>query len=78
MKYGRGKTIRAINAAIRAEIPGGNEALDSLELLHHVMMRQRGATREVAQLAYDRMLGVVEAMESEVRRRYEMPGVTDL
>lgn len=35
-QYGKGKTNQAVNAAIRAEIPGGPQVLDALDLLHTI------------------------------------------
>lgn len=33
-QYGKKKSDQAVNAAIRAEIPGGSDCLDALDLLH--------------------------------------------
>lgn len=66
-KYGKNlNTHRAINAAIRAEIPGGNEALDALEAI-----RDRGADP----LAVIR--DVVKAMADEICRRYGLQPARD-
>lgn len=60
-KYGNKSGLRLINAAIRAEIPGGAEALDALDALR---------TSDNAEgLALVR--AIVDAMAAEIRRRYE-------
>ncbi|MDQ3288925.1 MAG: hypothetical protein M3Q42_11845 [Pseudomonadota bacterium] len=69
-KYVKSNAKAAINAAIRAELPGGDEALDVLERLHHRV--QETASRD-AGFALDQLRLVVAAMEAEIRRRYGMP-----
>ena len=76
-KYG-GKLAKAINRAIRAEIEGGNEALDKLTQLagpalqSHWKDRQGRDTAEaVAYFKHKRE--VVERMEAEVRKRWGIP-----
>ena len=65
---------QVINAEIRAEIPGGEEALEGLELLHKIVRRhgERGADGKatVAKVAYDVLKSVVQAMTIAVRRKY--------
>jgi hypothetical protein len=75
-KYGRSRG--AINRAIRDELAGGNELLDALELFHKIVLRlgeyeDDGKTPTVAQVAHDRLCGIANAMEAEIRRRYGMP-----
>jgi hypothetical protein len=74
-KYGRSRG--AINRAIRAEIPAGNEVLDSLELFHKIAERyplsDNSREYELAQLALDRLREIANEMEAEIRRRYGMP-----
>ena len=79
-RYGKtsGSAREAINWAIRAELPGGAETLDALELFHKIMLRvgpfeADGRTPTVAQVAHDRISAVANAMEAEIRRRYGMP-----
>ena len=63
-KYGKSKnTTQLVNAAIRAEIPGGCEALDALDEL-----RAAGNDQGLAAIRL-----VVDAMADEIRRRYDMP-----
>ena len=73
-----GSAREAINRAIRAELAGGNEALDALELFHKIVQRTGdleadGKTPTIAQVAHDRLVTIVDAMEAEIRRRYDMP-----
>jgi hypothetical protein len=75
-KYG-GSTRMAINRAIRAELAGGNECLDAMELCHKLVRRlgehePGGKVPSVAKVAYDRVAGIADAMENEIRRRYNM------
>lgn len=63
-KYGKSKnSTQLVNAAIRAEIPGGNEALDALDTL-----RTAGNEQGLAAVRL-----IVDAMADEIRRRYDMP-----
>lgn len=72
-KYGRqGKARQAINRAIRAELPGGHAALDAVEKWHGAC-HNRGWVEGVHLRAYVDLLEIVDAMEDEIRRRYEMP-----
>jgi hypothetical protein len=82
-KYGKtsGSAREAINRAIRAELAGGNEALDGLELFHKIVLRlgefeADGRTPTLAQVAHDRLAGIANALEAEIRRRYAMPEST--
>lgn len=70
-KYGGSKSRQAINRAIRAECPGGPEALDALELLYK--MSQRHGRGSEAEVGYLQVLGIVDAMEDVIRERYGMP-----
>ena len=82
--HGEGKLRQVLNRAIRAEIPGGPETLDALELAHKIL-RRTGETEAsgqptIAKVAYDRLCGIADAMESEIRRRYGLgtpPANTD-
>ena len=77
--YGNnGGTIAAINRAIRAELAGGSETLDALELMHKIVLRHGelepdGRTPTIAQVAHDRLSAIANAMDNEIRRRYAMP-----
>lgn len=77
--YGKksGSAREAINRAIRAELPGGNEALDALTLFHEMKHRldATGENRQAAdicQVAMERVAGIAAAMEREIRKRYGM------
>ncbi len=78
-KYGSAGSARLIiNRAIRAELPGGAEALDAAELFHQIVCRhgmyEPGTrTPTVAQVAHDRLAAILNAMEAEIRRRYKIP-----
>jgi hypothetical protein len=78
-RYGtNGGTAAALNRAIRAEIPGGAETLDALELAHQIVSRtgeleSDGRTPTIAQVFHDRLSAIANAMDAEVRRRYTMP-----
>lgn len=63
-KYGKSKnSTQLVNAAIRAELAGGNEALDSLDRL-----REMGNSAGLAAVR-----AIVDAMASDIRRRYDLP-----
>jgi len=74
-KYG-GKTGEAINRAIRAECPGGDEAIATMTLARQMCQRHgyedsRGQPSALAALL-GQIMGIVDAMEDEIRRRYDM------
>ena len=76
-KYG-GKLAKAINRAIRAELPGGNEALDTLTHLagaaRHSHWKDRAGRPTPEAAAYLRhQREVVEPMEAQVRRKWGIP-----
>jgi hypothetical protein len=76
-KYG-GKLPKAINRAIRAEIPGGNEALDKLThlagpALHSGWKDPKGLPTPEAAAYFKHQREVVERMEAEVRRKWGVP-----
>ena len=43
-KYGKTKSAQAINAGIRAEIPGGADLLDALGIIHPLSTQTTGET----------------------------------
>ena len=76
-KYG-GKLPKAINRAIRAEIPGGNEALDKLTLLagaarHSGWKDKAGHDTPEAIAYFKHQREVIDKMTAETRRRWGLP-----
>lgn len=70
-KYGKNKnTPNLMNAAIRAECPGGNEALAALDRLRALAA---ASGTEDAQAGLAAVRSIVDAMAAEIRRRYDMP-----
>ncbi len=80
-KYG-GKLAKAINRAIRAEMPGGNEALDRLTDLAGPAWRsgwvaKNGKHTPEAVLYQKHKRDVVDKMEAQVRRQWQIPPAVD-
>jgi hypothetical protein len=76
-KYG-GKLPKAINRAIRAEIPGGNEALDKLTQLagaarHSGWKDFEGNSTVEAKAYFRHKRDVIDRMDAEVRKRWGVP-----
>ena len=76
-KYG-GKLAKAINRAIRAEIPGGNEALDKLTVLAGAARQSHWKDDEgdhtVESKAYYRhQRDVIDVMEAKIREKWDIP-----
>ena len=76
-KYG-GKLAKAINRAIRAEIAGGNQALDKLTELagaaRHSGWKDRSGRDTPEAAAYFRhKREVLGPMDAEVRKRWGVP-----
>jgi hypothetical protein len=76
-KYG-GKLAKAINRAIRAELPGGNAALDKLTALagparHSGWKDRRGIPTPEATAYFKHKRDVVDRMEADVRQRWGIP-----
>lgn len=72
-KYG-GRLDEAINRAIRAECPGGNEALDTMTLIKQ-MLDRHGWTGPDGKptplsMAFRRVREIVEAMDEAVCHTY--------
>ena len=75
-KYG-GKLAKAINRAIRAELPTGNAALDLLTRLsgpaaHSGWTHPNGAPTDEAS-AYHKQARVVGQLEAQIRKKYGVP-----
>src|SRR5258708_27088908 len=73
-KYG-GKLPKAINRAIRAEIPGGNEALDKLTDLAGAARQSHwkdhaGNHTAEASAYYRHKRDVIDVMDAQVRRKW--------
>lgn len=80
-KYG-GKLAKAINRAIRAEVPGGNQALERLTELagaaRHSGWKDRVGRDTAEATAYFRhKKDVVDRMDAEVRKRWGVPADDD-
>lgn len=73
-KYGKSTAEQAINAAIRAELPGGSELLDALEIAHKAAGRKDDPAAATVGRILTALRGAKAAMEAEIRRRYGMPG----
>src|SRR5688572_20844500 len=76
-KYG-GKLPKAINRAIRAEIPGGNEALDRLTHLAAAAKQSHwhdkaGRPTPEAEAYYKHQRTVVARMDEQVRKTWGVP-----
>ncbi len=75
-KYG-GKLAKAINRAIRAEVKGGNEALDKLTELagpaRHSRWKDSSGHDTAEAAAYYRHQEVIARMDAEVRKRWGVP-----
>jgi hypothetical protein len=76
-KYG-GKLAKAINRAIRAELPGGNEALDKLAHLAAPILQagwkdRQGKPTPEATAYFKHKREVVEKMEAQVRKNWGIP-----
>src|SRR5689334_2077336 len=75
-KYG-GKLAKAINRAIRAEIPGGNEALDQLTNLAAAAKQSHwhdkaGRPTPEAEAYYKHQRDVIGRMDAQVRRTWDV------
>ena len=76
-KYG-GKLAKAINRAIRAELPGGNEALDKLTHLAAPILQagwkdHHGNPTPEATAYFKHKRNVVDRMEAQVREKWGIP-----
>lgn len=69
-KYGVRGSVGAVNAAIRAEIPGGANVLDALTALHPALRRLSGRTRRDLEATFERLQSARAAMVDDVATRY--------
>jgi len=73
-KYGKGSGKDLYNRALRAELPGGNILLDTIETLH--LMQGRTLSRECRKFigSYSALLALIKStMGEEINRRYSEP-----
>jgi hypothetical protein len=80
-KYG-GKLDKAINRAIRAEIPGGNEALDELTVLAGAARqsgwkKKNGKPTPEAETYFKHQADVIEVMTAQVKKKWKIAGGGD-
>ncbi len=74
---GDGSTHKLVNKAIRAEIPGGNYALDGLWELHRPvrsLKQNESPFRHDAQAAYDSLRKVIGGMSDLIAHKYQFGG----
>ncbi|MBR2694155.1 MAG: hypothetical protein IKE69_08070 [Thermoguttaceae bacterium] len=67
-KYNRPHPNQAINAAIRAELPAGNEVMDLLALVGRENFRKPAKYQTI----YDGLLTVRQRLADEIARRYNL------
>ena len=73
-KYGKGSGKDLYNRALRAELPGGNILLDTIETLH--LMQGRTLTKECRKFIgnYSDLFALIKSvMGEEISRRYSEP-----
>lgn len=71
-KYGDKKRTLAINAAIRAEIPGGSELLDLVHLANHLHEVAEDSERPKLGEVLSGLKRVKKSMFLEICKRYEI------
>ena len=75
-KYGKGSGRGLVNRAIRAELLGGNEALDALKAIHdaelHFASNPAKCAAELSR-AHTLVSELVRKLSNEIARRYELP-----
>lgn len=77
--YGKtgGDPRQAINRAIRAELTGGAGILDLLPIVRHMAQvegwKDAKGEPSPAAMIYERVAAIADELETEIRRRYEMP-----
>jgi hypothetical protein len=78
-KYGKSKNSKQlINAAIRAELVGGNETLEAQTVADNLMLRARSdrappIVLDQVQENLAAVQAIAAAMRAEIRKRYGMP-----
>lgn len=73
-KYGNKNRNNLINAAIRAELTAGPEALEALNELR--MIDDREQTKSTGR-AVEHARAIIDAMAAEIRRRYGLEAKPD-
>jgi hypothetical protein len=74
-KYGRSNAREALNAAVRAELIGGNEVLDALANLDqlHAKCKSYGLPQlHDASTALQAARRIADSMRDEIARRYDL------
>lgn len=78
-KYG-GKLAKAINRAIRAELPEGNDALDKLAKLSgkaNSAGKETSDGKPPAVKAFEQQQRIVAVLEAQIRQKYGIPPSRD-
>lgn len=71
-EYGRAKSIEELlNRAIRAEIPGGPELLDAIEISHKLVKVLSGPVQSHSQDLHDTLLLSRDKLRAGVLRKWE-------
>ncbi|MBP3558275.1 MAG: hypothetical protein J6K20_11335 [Thermoguttaceae bacterium] len=70
--YGNAKTWQAMNRAIRAEVPGGDELLDAIGLAAPL----RDRSPQCAKL-FEKLQQAREAMNAFIAQKYELKSATE-
>ena len=70
--YGNAKTWQAMNRAIRAEVPGGDELLDAIGLAAPL----RDRSPQCAKL-FEKLRQAREAMNAFIAQKYEFKSATE-
>jgi hypothetical protein len=73
--YGKNKKAgQAVNAAVRAEIPGGAEIL---EATHRLRKHFPNISGQEIQIVYEKLVSASEKMKSSIARKYHLKTYED-
>ena len=75
--YGDKKAPLVINAAIRAELPGGGVVLDTLYKATQMLYRASADEKPTVSFFVNRLAEIKQAMVSEILRRYNIEEASD-